>query len=200
MVNGQSKIKTYLNLFIPSGFGVVIYTFLAALLVFLHQFSAIERYLDLPTHFQFSPIFLHWLDTGLTRLIGEARTQTLVVGLFWAGVGLGVYVFLHGVSRFLNDLGEGIDQRKYFWPKGTNRNRPLFEALERFFFRFVALVALLYVVFGPLAHVLGGPILKDVVGSSLAIQLSVWFVAIWLMLHVCVILVRLVILKPRIFE
>lgn len=200
MVNGQSKIKTYLSLFIPSGIGVVLYTFFAGLLLFLHQFKEIESYLDLPKHFQLLPIFMRWLEKVLLTSIGEAKTQALVVGIFWAFVGLGVYILLHGIARFISELGEGIDERRYYWPKGTNRNQPLLEATERMLFRVIALVALVTVVVGPLARVLSGPIWKDFIGPSEIWQLVVWFVAIWLMLHASVVLTRLVVLKARIFD
>lgn len=183
----------------PSGLGAVAYTTIAALLLFLYQFKEIEQYLQVPGNFHLGAFIMKWLDIVLTSAIGEERTQTLVVGTFWAFVGLGVYVLLHGIARFIIEMGEGLDQRKFVWPKGTNRYRPLLEAAEKGVFRFIALIALIMVVLGPLATVLSGPVWQEFLEPSKPLQLLVWFGTVWLMLHAAIVLARLVALRARLF-
>lgn len=184
----------------PSSIGVVLYTFFSALVVTLNQFSFIEEYLQVPNDFNFLRVITGWLDSLLTSLIGQSRTETLVVGLFWAFVGLGVYVFLQGVARFIMELGNGLDERSYYWPKGTDRNRPLVEAAQRTVFRSMAFLGLIFIVFVPIARLLDAPIGQVFFSESRPLQLAVWFVVLWLTLHLAVIMLRLVALKPRLFN
>lgn len=195
MIN--TNTKKYLDLFIPSAFGVVFYTFFSGLVIILHQFSFIREYLEIPRDVDFLRMFTHWLDRVVTSSIGQSTTETLVVGLFWAFVGLGVYVFLRGVARFLNDLGEGLDKRNYLWPQGASRNQALMEAVQRIAFRIFAFVALAVVFMGPLMRLINGPAYPD---FSTSLRLLVWFVSLWLMLHMCVVLMRMVALRPRLFS
>lgn len=197
MVNNTIKIKKYSNLFIPSGVGIVLYTFFSGLIIILNQFDAIKRYLQLPEDFQFVGLVMAWLDRTLTSSIGQGRTEVIVVGLFWAIVGLGVYLILGGVARFLTELSQGLDERRYLWPQGTNRNARLKETAQRIILRVAAFVGLIVVIFGPLLKLVGGTFK---VGSSSPLQYIIWFAAVWLVLHVCVILLRLMMLRPRLFS
>src|SRR4051812_34792 len=117
------KTKRVPNIFAPSGGSLVTSIFVMGTVIFLHQISSIQQYLEVPKSFNIFRIIASWLDKTLTSLIGQSKTEVLVVGLFWALVGLGVYLFLRGVSRFFTELSEGLDERDYLWPKGVDRNR-----------------------------------------------------------------------------
>jgi hypothetical protein len=194
-----TKPKPYISLFTPSAIGVVLYTFLSVLIIVLNQFKTIEQYLQVPHNFQIMHSIFSWLDSALTRMIGENSTASLVVGLFWAVVGLGVYIFLRGIAHFISDLGEGYEARGFVWPKGANRNQHLIEAFTRTGFRIVACIGLLVILLGPLAAVIHGPVLTDFIGGGFVATLVFWFIASWITLHLVVVLLRLVILKPRLF-
>lgn len=199
MITNIPKTKPFRSVLVPSGIGVVFYVTLAAVIVFLHQFVAIKQYLQLPHDLNVGRMISTALDTALTQTIGETRTQALVVGLFWAIVGLGVYLFLRGVARLMTDLGEGYDGRGYMWPKGTSRNQALREAMERNIFRILAFIGLLIALFGPLSQVLSGPPWVEFIGPSVPLQLTIWFFAILAVVHLCVVLLRLTVLRPRLF-
>lgn len=188
-----------MSLLTPSAIGVVLYSFLSALIIILHQFSFIERYLQVPQNVHFTRMFLDWLDREVNRLIGQSTTDAVVVGLFWAVVGLGVYIFLRGVARFIADLGQGLDERSYLWPQGVNRNKSLHEAVLKVVFRSGATIGLLLVVFGPLMRLFDGKVFVVLIGRNQVLQFAVWFILLWLMLHICVVLMRLIVLRPRIF-
>lgn len=179
--------------------GIVLYTFLSVLIIVLSQFDFIEQYLQIPSSFQVMHLVFSGLDKVLTGVLGEGRTAAFVVGAFWAVVGLGVYVFLRGVAHFFMDLGEGYEARGYVWPKGANRNSELKLATERIIFQILAFLALLFVIFQPLANIVDGPVLVGFLGPNMILQFVVWFIASWLMLHVAVVLLRLLMLKPRLF-
>lgn len=183
----------------PSASEVVLNTFFAGLIIFLNQFNAIAGVLQLPNDFRLVSSITRGLDSILTQTFGETLTQTLVVGAFWAVVGLGVYVFLQGIARFLVELGQGMETRRYYWPKGANRYRPLWEAVQKIMFRGFALLALLYVLAVPMARLLSGPVWEGFIGSSRSLQIIVWFLALWTLMHIVVVLIRLIMLRPRIF-
>jgi hypothetical protein len=200
MYPSAQKIKSFLSVLAPSALGGVFYTFFAVLTIFLNQFEVIQQYLQVPLNIHLGRTIASWLDHLLTATIGETQTDTLVVGLFWALVGLAVYAFLRGIARFINELGEGMEVRGFLWPKGVSRNKAIFEVIERAVFRLVALVAFLWLLFSPLALLLSGPVFVDFIGSSRPMQLIVWFAFLWLTLHLAVVAARLVMLRQRIFD
>jgi hypothetical protein len=195
----NKKSKLYLMLLTPSAMSAVFYTFLAGMIVLLHQFQFIEQYLQIPGNVNFMRMFLDWLDRTATSLLGDTVIETAVVGLFWAIVGLCVYVFLRGLVQFISDIAAGADERTYVWPRGTNRNRALMEALERVMLRTFAFLGLAVVVLGPLARATNGPVLLGLAGGNAVLKYVVWFIVLWLLMHLSVVLMRLIMLKPRIF-
>lgn len=195
-----SKLKAYSNLFTPSVVGLILYAFLAGLTIILNQFEAIQHFLQIPHNVELGRIFALWLDQFLSGAIGESRTQTLVVGLFWAVVGLVVYAFLRGLARLAVELDDDLSIQGYVWPKGTDRFLPLKLFLEQAAFRLVAIVGFVLLVFGPVAALLRGPVFVDFLGPDKTIQFIVWFVAGMLTWHALVILARLLVLRARLFD
>jgi hypothetical protein len=191
----NKKTEIYRALLLPSAIGAVFYTFASALIIFLHQFTFIEHYLQIPDNVNFLRMFLSWLDRTVTTIIGETRTEVIVVGLFWAVVGLGVYIFLLGIARFISDLSAGVDERRYVWPKGVDRNQALRQAIQRIIFRILAFDGLVIVILGPLSRLLNGP----VHGYTAPVKYIIWFVLLWFTMHLAVVLIRLTALKPRLF-
>jgi len=196
----RTKIKTYITAFTPSTIGVVLYLFLSSFIIFLHQVPAIKNYLQIPNDFNLLHAITGSVNDLLTKLIGEGRTETLVVGTFWAVVGLAVYLFLLGIVYFVTDFSVGLEQRSFLWPKGTDRNRGLWEALQRTIFRILAFAGLVFVVFVPLARILDGPVFVDLVGPDAALRFGVWLLSSMLVMHLCVVFMRLVLLRPRILD
>ncbi len=186
-------------MFLPSGIGLVLYASLAMLIMVLYQFGSIQQYLGLPRDIAFAQYVKNWLDETLYNTIRSGPTEAVVVGLFWAGVGLAVYVFLQGVSKSAFELEESINERHYVWPRGSDRNSPLLQVLERSVFQTVAGVLALFWFLQPLARVLDGPVFMASIGPNVLLQYVIWFLAIVLALHVLVVLLRMVALRRRLF-
>lgn len=195
----NQKSKLFVALLTPSAVGAALYTFLAGLIIVLNQFSFIQQYLQIPQSVDFMRMFLNWLDHTVTSLLGDTRVETIVVGAFWAVVGLGVYVFLRGVARFISELEEGAEERSYIWPRGSNHNLALLEAIEHTVFRVFAFIGVVIMVFGPLARVLRGPVFLSLVGDKAVLKYVVWFLVTWLVLHIIIVFLRLITLRPRLF-
>lgn len=179
---------------------MVFCVFLAGIGIVLNQFENIKKVMDVPNNLEVSRIFTGWADRALTGTIGESSTETLVVGLFWAIVGLAVYVFLRSLARIITDLDDDLDVSHYVWPKGANRYGPLKTFAEQTIFRLTAFVLLMLVFFGPLSAALHGPVLVDFLGPSKPLQYIVWFLAGFLVWHIITILLRLLVLKNRLFN
>ncbi len=195
-----NKTKKYLSIFTFSGMEILGNITIASLLLILHYVKVIQEYLGLPRDFEFSSIIKNGMDTLLNSTLGQGRTEAFVVGFFWALVGLAVYVFLKGIAKAMFDLGDGIDQRGYVWPKGSNRYGPLKQAAERAGFQFVIFIVIVIWLLQPLARLMDGPVFVDVIGGSSVMLYSVWFAMTFVALHVLVVLVRLLLLKPRLFN
>jgi len=196
----KSKFKKYSSLFTPSPLSSIIGVFLSGMAIILNQFDFIKNQLQLPHNLQFGRMIAHWVDNLLTNTISQSRTETLVVGLFWAVVGLVVYLFLHGLARFILELDDDLDARRYVWPKGTDRYRPLRILTEQAAFRVVAIIILGIVIAGPLASVIRGPILIDFIGTNKPLQYVVWFIGGLVVWHLVAILLRLIALRARVFD
>jgi hypothetical protein len=195
----KTKVQNYLNVFTPSLSGLLLYVFLAGAAMILVQFPYIQQYLQLPQDLHLTRTIAAWANHVLISTIGETRTQTLVVGSFWALVGLAVYIFLHGLAQIFTELDDDIEARHYIWPKGSDRDRQLHRLLEQAIFRGAAFIALILFVFLPLAAVLRGPVLVGFLGPDHMLQNIVWFILSVLCWHAVVVLLRLVSLRARLF-
>lgn len=190
----NKNIERYLVLLLPSAISTVFCTFAAGLVVVLNQFSFIQGYLQLPSDVNLGRLPLNWLDHTVTGLIGRSATQVLVVGLFWALVGLVVYMCLWGFMRFVSDLSEDLSTRRYIWPGAAGRSRAIHGAIMRALFRVFALALLITLLLVLLPGELKRP------GSTLGLLgYGLWFLGLWLTLHGVVVLLRLITLKSRLF-
>jgi hypothetical protein len=199
MAASISKFKQYTAVFLPTAGGVVFYLFLSAVILISNQVESIRNVLDLPGNIQLSRTAFHWAEKTLTGLIGQSRTTTLVVGLFWAVVGVVVYILLLRLAHFIVEVDDGLSQKGYVWPKGADRYAPLKRVAESVLFRGIAAVILLILIFGPVPLAIRGPVFVDLVGPNHVLQLVVWFFANVLLLHTIVVLARLVVQRRRLF-
>ena len=193
-----SKLKALILLFAPSWLGTVVYSFLALFVIIVNQFADIRSLLEIPHNAQLVQIVTIWIDQLLTSLIGKSRTETLVVGLFWAVVGLVVYMFLRGIAEFIVNLDENIAARKYVWPRGTDRHKPIKRLAGQAVLRISAIFGFIFVVFVPLAAVLRGPVFVNLAGDSKPVQYVVWFVSSYIAWHLVTVTLRLMTLRARI--
>jgi hypothetical protein len=200
MAARNSNWKDIAAVFLPSPTGAVLYFAFAGIVLLFHQFELVRNLLQVPENVQFSRIFFNWADRALTGLIGESSTTTLVVGLFWAAVGVVVYILLLKLSRLLVELDADVSQRKFIWPRGADRTRPLKELFIRLLFRTGAIVMFLAVVTGPFAIALRGPIWGELIGPNQILRNVVWFFTIIVVTHVLVVLARLVALRQRLIN
>lgn len=172
----------------------------ASLVLMLTQFAEVQRYLGLPRNIAFAQTVKNGLEQLLASTLGAGRTETVVVALFWAGVGLAVYVLLHGVSKTVFELGQSINERRYVWPQGTDRNSPLKRQVQQVLFRVAVAVLALVWFLQPLARVLDGPVFVEQFSTQPLLESVAWFVGIVLALHVFIILLRLLMLRRRLFD
>jgi hypothetical protein len=109
-------------------------------------------------------------------------------------------MFLRGLARYIAELDDGIEVRRYVWPKGADRSKPLRLTMERTAFRGFALFGLILVIFGPLPTIFRGPVMVGFLGENKILQYAVWFLAGLLIWHAIVVLLRLIMLKVRLID
>ncbi len=170
------------------------------LTIVIHQFSSIRHSLGIPGGIDIQHLLSSWLNSFVTHVFGQTHTNTAVVALFWAIVGVFVYVLVLGVMGSLRELGSDIEERTYLWPQGANPHSPLVGFFERAGVHVVALVILALYIFYPLAIVLHSPsfISGATAHSSLIVDV-IWFVVGTIVWHGLVVVLRLLFLRNRIF-
>lgn len=199
MADSKSKLRTYLHIFLPTYAGLFIYTMLMVFTMILYQAQTIRQYLAFPNQLNAQNFIVTHLDRLLHSTLGEARTNIVVVGLFWAVVGLFVYIFLRGMARLIYELGEDLEERRYLWPKGSNRYKPLELLAERALFRIAVFIALIFYVVHVLSTILSGPVFPSFATTSAVLQYVFWFVIGCVIWHGLTVLLRLLVLRARLF-
>ena len=196
----DTKTNMLRIIIVPGIFESVLAVLLMGMTIFLHQIPAIEQDLQLPAGFSVGRLLGSWLDKLLTAHLGESWTETLVVGLFWAVVGLGVYLLLQGIASFATEVSKGFEERGFLWPKGTDPNHGVSEAVRRAGFQISSFSALLVVTFGPLQRLWEGPVFEKALGTHTILQFVVWFLVGLVAIHLWVVLLRLTLLRSRLFS
>jgi hypothetical protein len=182
----------------PTWFGIFVSASLMAVTIIIHQFASIRQALGIPGGIDLQRMVSGSLDTFATHIFGQSRTNTVVVALFWAIVGVFVYVLVLGISGAMREFGSDIKERSYLWPREANPHKPLKGLIERVGVHMLAIVILALYVFLPLAVVLHGPLL---LGSSLAqtsgLLYATWFVLGTITWHGLTVVLRLLFLRDR---
>jgi hypothetical protein len=200
-----SNISSYTNIFRPSAAGVVIYSILSIVLLLLQQIPNFQPYLELPSNWHVGSIILVVLNDFLLKLFGTSKLDTIVLSIFWMVVGLVVYLFLKSAIAFCVEMAQDIDETKNFvHPQQPNEASEFKQLITRGFFRlFVLIIAVFYFIWmveffahGKAANV---PIFGQWFESfPLFRDISIFIVQCFA-LYVFTILLRLVLIRKRLF-
>jgi hypothetical protein len=168
------------------------------LTIVVHQFANIREALGIPHGIDLQGLVGNGLNTAALHIFGADHTNTAVVALFWAVVGVFVYMLVLGITGALRELGTGLEEQTYLWPKGVNPHAPLKGFAERVGVHVLAFIILLLYIFLPLAIVLHGPLLLGswLAGNSVLLHI-VWFVLGTITWHGLTVVLRLLFLRER---
>lgn len=165
--------------------------------IVIHQFASIRQALGIPGGIDLQHMVSGGLSTSVNHLFGTSHTNTAVVALFWAVVGVFVYILVLGITGALREFGSDVEEQSYLWPKEANPHSQLVGFLERTGVHLLALAILLLYVFLPLAIVLRGPVLGGSLAGSMLWLYVVWFALGTVVWHGLTVVLRLLFLKNR---
>jgi len=200
----KEGLKTFAKLITPS-----LFEFLGVLIIFLIFFISHQVHQQYPNDLANMGVgtFKGTILGGLARWIDVIyrSNEFSILGLyiFWLFIALLVYIMAVRFTRNVEEVADDIRIRHYLWPRGTNRDSPLKEYIEKFGIKLVVLFTLfLYLMkLSPLLinwwkrhYIFVGDSLH-----SLTIYITL-LVFMMLYVHGLVILIRALILRLRIFN
>lgn len=198
----QNDIKQAIFWLLPTSLEVVAYVGLGLLTALVANIKLFQNSFLLPENFQVKKAIFDNID-NLLNLLTFHRTEVVVTAVFWAFVGLVVFLLLTIVLTFSSEFTNELGTRRYIYPKGANRNLVFRVYLQRTLLRLVTLCLLLfftYVVFGALMpwvlthYIMPGGVSYNYITTVLGVLLLEI-----LMLHFFTILSRIIFLKKRVF-
>jgi hypothetical protein len=124
---------------------MVSYVTLSLAIFAMHSIDSVQEHLQLQVHVDVGRGVLQGINNGLVDVLGT-RSDTLILGMLWASVGLMVYIMTKSLVSMIGELHQDIEARHYVWARGTNRNEPLEGFVERFVMRLAAFIVLWFYI------------------------------------------------------
>jgi hypothetical protein len=139
------KFSAHFDILAPTAAGVIVYVILSLISVLLQQIPHFQRYLNLPNNWHVGSAFLTLLNDFLLKLFGTSRLDTIVLSLFWVGVGLVVYLFLKAAVAFFVDMAEDIAESAHFiHPRDQKSDSETHDLVRKGFFQLVVLIIAIF--------------------------------------------------------
>lgn len=187
--------KQFGAVLMPSVVSVFSSLMLLTACIVANTFESLRVALDLRTwNFDATEIIFGWLNDFLARAVGQRAADVIVLSAAWLIVGIFVYMLLHALAMSVVELKNDIDERRYVWPHGANRNEPV----RRWAFGFGLRVILGLLIIAYIARWLPYIVGYDVPHVFGLEQYGIWWqvlllyvVSGFLILHGLVVLVRL---------
>lgn len=201
---GKTNQQRTISVFLPSSTGLIAYCSLSLLILLSQNFSSLQQFFYSPQELQFQQDFWRSINERVGRVINFPGSSDFALYIFWAVVGLVVYACLHFVVSKLNELVDDINLRTYLWPNNRLRNRPVQEFFEVGVFKAVVFIVTLF-YFKFIASFLLRPI--DYIWQDNAwlsqhtvVKYSLVFVLSVVLLHGLTVLLRILMLRRRLFS
>ncbi|HSX44801.1 MAG TPA: hypothetical protein VLF39_01655 [Candidatus Saccharimonadales bacterium] len=201
----RNKLLAIVSWLLPSGSGVIIYFLTSVLTLSLSNANYFRSFFDLPQNFHFKNALLDSINNLVQRFVGDHIARSAIVALFWALVGLLVYMVIWVMINYSDEIGNDLAVTKYMHPRNSDTRSPLRGLIVRIAFQVIALIILiiyLNMVINVIIPRIGNlyrqsihqwPSLQSVGHGSLGLLCE--FVA----LHLIILLARLLTLRKRIF-
>ena len=146
MENQNNKFKPILYWLSPSGSGLIIYLALGSLTLAVSNASFFQNFFDLPKDFQLGTAVLDSISQLVERFVGDHIARSAIVAIFWAIVGLFVYVLIWAVINYSDEFGDDLAATKYLHPRNFKSSSPLREFISRSIFQcLVIIILILYI-------------------------------------------------------
>ena len=205
MQNQKSKFMALLAWLLPSGSEWVIGTTFTFVTLAVSNSVLFRDIIFVPQDFQIKTAALDSLSTLIEAVFGDQIARSGVVAIFWALVGLFVYILIWLGLNFSNELGNDLAVTKYVHPRNIDTHSPLRDLISKIIFQVVALFVLIFYInlmVGTLLPYIGG-MFKTAVEqwpSAISTKYAIYGLLVELLvLHVFVVLVRVLTLRKRVF-
>jgi hypothetical protein len=205
MTQFSTKFVAYSQVLSPTLTGVIIYLILSFITLLIHLVPHLQGYFKVPTNWHIGGIAVTIINDFLIKLIGTSKLDTIVLSIFWMGVGLGVYLFIKGAVTFFVEMSEDIGVSKhYLQPKYDASRTELRHLVGRGLFQVMALfLALLYAIwiieYSANWSVSGNSAFGAWLNTFPGIQDGLLFIVECIGWHILTILLRLGFLRVRLF-
>src|SRR5579864_5405028 len=119
-----NKIRLYGSVFVPSGLSLSLAAAVAAITFSIYYFRIFLSYFEVNGSFGVGHPLSGPTNNILSRVFGTHTINTVVLIMFWAAVGLIVYVLGRILAKDISELSFEVNERtKYYWPQNAKPKR-----------------------------------------------------------------------------
>ena len=205
----NKKLKLFVDILRPSWMSLAICLFIALLtVVFYYLFKSVKAVDSTQNTYIINYVQVDF-NNFLKKLSSYSVVNNLVPVLFWAIVGILVYIFVRLMVGDVDELWYDISKRKKFlWPSGA-KPHIIIDFFERVLLRFVVFIALIiYLVHFVSPFFLGRVLVPQIFGTSMQnwlisypiISAFVFILLETIALYGVVVLLRLLLLRRRLLS
>ena len=205
MHTDKNPAKQALRWLLPTVLEVSIYLLIALLTMLLSNIGLLQDMFLMPKNSSISTAVLSSSENLLAGLVGPQAAATLITAIFWGAIGMGVYVFIWLFKNFSTELSNDLSISRYIHPRGSDTYLPLKSLFLRLVFQFfIGFLAFLYIsatikIILPLITSKYQAVAGNWTDPKLTIEATSALIMEILVLHVFTILLRLLLLKKRVF-
>lgn len=206
MQNQKNKLFALISWLLPSGSELIIASFFTLMTLLVSNSTFFRDLIFLPTDLQIKTVVLDSLSNLIESVFGDQIARSGVVAIFWALVGLFVYILIWLGMNFSNELGNDLAITKYVHPRNIDTHSPLRDLASKVVFQIMAIFVLIFYINLIVSFILpyiGGMFRMAIEHwpTSLALKNIAYGVLIEIpTLHLFVILVRALTLRKRVFS
>lgn len=198
----RAKIYGYIRWIAPDAVNFLVYSVVIFLTFLFSNLSGIQnlfKYTDIKNS------TLEAITNYLDRFLPENLAANMATFIFWAFIGLIVYLVIFFIANFTTDLKDDLSVDKYVYPQGVDKYGRLknfiFQNTERIFGIFV-LIFYLNLIFDHFlprwTYTYNQAVAEWPIDKELSVKILLTFLAEFIFLHVFIILMRLILMRKRV--
>ncbi len=205
MSTQNHNLKTTFYWTLPTSLELVGWFYVSLVTVWTSNLGQIRSVLYIPDDFNLFQALLNSVENLLSKVIGQATAGKLVLVVFWALIGMAVYMLVWASQNLTTEFGNSVALTKYAKPRGSDHKAALKYFVSGLVFRlFAGIILLLYInvvvtILVPYWSDVYRSMIQSWPDPKLITQASLAIVTQTICLHFITILTRLVLLKRRVF-
>ena len=201
----ERHIKQALVWLLPTWPELIIYFCVSVALFISSNIGVIRGYLSVPNDFYFNTLFVDFINNIVQKLLGREISASLSSGLFFGLVGLVIYSMAWLLANFSTELHNDLAVTKYVHPANTDTRSEIRDLVSKGVFRISIILLLVFYINLATSQLL--PYWTETYQNAInnwpsLAPLSTALASLitqMLALHLLIILLRLVLLKKRLF-